>query len=249
MTSIEIGIHLPSATDFATAIEDVPAYEEAGASVVWLGESYGYDAVSALGALSSSTQAIRLALGVVPVQTRTASLLAMTAAGIDALSGGRAVLGLGASGPQVIEGWHDVDFGDPVARTRHVVERCRKIWGSEPVDSERLQADGSRYRPLKMIHRPGRSQIPIFLGAMGTSSTTLAAEIADGWFAAFFWPERVQDVWGDALSEGASNRSPELAPLEIAVSAPLAIDEGTEERWRRTALALRTTSAGWARAG
>ena len=139
MTDLEIGIHLPSPTDFSTAIGEVPVYEEAGASVVWLGESYGYDAVSALGALSATTQTIRLALGVVPVQTRTASLLAMTAAGIDALSGGRAVLGLGASGPQVIEGWHDADFGDPVPRTRRVIERCRAIWRSE-----RLVRIGSR---------------------------------------------------------------------------------------------------------
>lgn len=225
---MEIGIHLPSATDFAATMREVPAYEEAGAQVVWLGESYGYDAVSALGALSVLTRTMRLALGVVPVQTRTPSLLAMTAAGIDALSGGRAVLGLGASGPQVIEGWHDADFGAPLDRTRHVIERCRMIWRSEPVGSERVQADGSDYRPLKMIHAPAHHPIPIFIGAIGQASVALAAEVADGWFAAFFWPERASDVWGRSLSEGGTLRSADLAPLQIAVSAPLAIGEGTE---------------------
>lgn len=225
---MEFGIHLPSATDFAAVLQEVPAYEGAGAKIVWLGESYGYDAVSALGALSVLTETMRLALGVVPVQTRTASLLAMTAAGIDALSGGRAVLGLGASGPQVIEGWHDADFGAPLERTRHVIERCRRIWRSEPVGSERLQADGSNYRPLKMIHAAAHRPIPIYVGAIGQSSVALAAELADGWFAAFFWPERASDVWGGPLDEGGTLRPADLAPLQIAVSAPLAIGEATD---------------------
>lgn len=225
---MEIGIHLPSPTDFAVAVQEIPAYEEAGAQIVWLGESYGYDAVSALGALSMLTKTVRLALGVVPVQTRTASLLAMTAAGLDALSGGRAVLGLGASGPQVIEGWHDADFGAPLERTRHVIERCRAIWRSERVGSERVQADGSNYRPLKMIHAPAHASIPIFVGAIGQPSVAMTAELADGWFAAFFWPERSPDVWGPSLSEGGTRREAGLAPLQIAVSAPLAIGLGTE---------------------
>lgn len=228
VTAMELGIHLPSATDFPAAIRQIPAFEEAGADVVWLGESYGYDAVSALGALTATTTSIRLALGVVPVQSRSASLLAMTAAGIDALSGGRAVLGLGASGPQVIEGWHDLSFGFPVARTRRTIERCRAIWRSEPVGTDRLQPDGSPYRSLKIIHRPVRDRIPIFLGALGEASTRLAAEVADGWFAAFFWPERSADVWGEALADGRSRRAGDLGPLDIAVSAPLAIGRGIE---------------------
>jgi F420-dependent oxidoreductase-like protein len=157
----------------------------------------------------------------------------MSAAGVDALSGGRAVLGLGTSGPQVVEGWHGVAFDAPLGRTREVVEICRAVWRRE-----RLHHDGRHYsvplregagtglgKPLKLINAPVRSRIPIFLAALGDRNVALAAEIADGWVPVFLWPEKVPDVWGKALADGHGRRDPELGPLEIVATAYLAIGE------------------------
>src|SRR5690349_21790531 len=148
---------------------------------------------------------MELASGVMQLYTRTPTLTAMTAAGLDYVSGGRFSLGLGASGPQVIEGFHGVPYDGPVTRMREVVEICRLVWRREP-----SVYDGKYYRlplpegqgtglgkPLKVINHPVRSRIPVLVAAVGPRNVALAAEIAEGWQPLFFVPELAGQVWGE----------------------------------------------------
>jgi F420-dependent oxidoreductase-like protein len=160
----------------------------------------------------------------------------MTAAGIDLLSGGRGILGLGASGPQVIEGFHGVAYDAPIGRTREIIEICRKVWRREVVEH-----DGKYYKlplppekgtglgkPLKMITHPVRDRIPIYVASLGPKNVEMTAEVADGWIPTLFWPERAGDVWGESLAKGAANRAADLGPLETVAGGPVAIGEGLE---------------------
>ena len=118
---------------FKEAVAEVKALEKAGLDVVWVPEAYSFDAPTAMGYLAAETERVIIASGILPIYTRTPSLLAMTAAGLDYLSDGRAMLGLGASGPQVIEGFHGLPYTAPVARTREVIDICRQVWRREKV--------------------------------------------------------------------------------------------------------------------
>src|SRR3954469_25479532 len=123
-------ISMPISYDggFAESARQVQALEKAGLDIAWVAEAYGYDGVSSMGYLAAKTETVQIASGVLPIYTRTPTLLAMTAAGIDALSDGRCILGLGASGPQVIEGWHGVSYDAPIGRTREIIDICRTVW-------------------------------------------------------------------------------------------------------------------------
>jgi F420-dependent oxidoreductase-like protein len=160
----------------------------------------------------------------------------MSAAGIDALSNGRAILGLGTSTPQVIEGFHGVPFDRPLQRMADTIEICRRVWRREPLCSDHGAYELSltsaptteRRRPLKLLDAPVRDRIPIFVAALGPRSVTQAAELADGWIPAIYWPERAADLWADDLAEGQSRRPSELGALEIVAGGRLAIGEGLE---------------------
>src|SRR4051794_5249782 len=142
--------------DPRAAAELARAYEETGVEVLAAAEAYGFDAVSWLGYLACATQRVELAAQILPIYSRTPALTAMTAAGLDHLTGGRFVLGLGASGPQVVEGWHAVPYDAPVGRTREIVEICRSVWRRE-----KLQHDGPRDPiPLPAAARPGPGEPP-----------------------------------------------------------------------------------------
>ncbi|MFI5268204.1 MAG: LLM class F420-dependent oxidoreductase, partial [Chloroflexota bacterium] len=170
-----------------------------------------------------------------PIFSRTPALLAQTAAGLDYVSNGRFILGLGASGPQVIEGWHGVKYDRPLQRTREIVDICRGVWRREPllhrgaytIPLPPEQGTGLG-KPLKIIGQPVRDRIPIYLASLGAKSVELAAEIAEGWMPIFFLPERAKAVWGDALARGHAKRDPSLGPLEIVAGGLLAIGEGLE---------------------
>src|SRR4051794_11301061 len=168
------------------------------------------DAVSTLGFLAAVTERAQLGSAILPLYTRTPTLLAMTAVGLDLVSKGRFNLGLGASGPQVIEGFHGVAYDAPLARTREVVEICRRVWRREV-----LVHEGPHYRiplpagigpglgkPLKLINRPVRDRIPILLAAMGPRNVALAAELAEGWQTLFLDPAALSRVFGPALASG-----------------------------------------------
>src|SRR3984885_3142787 len=133
---------LSYAGNFAESARQVVELEAAGLDVVWVAEAYGFDSPSLMGYLAALTETVEIGSAILPIYTRTPTLLAMTAAGIDALSGGRFHLGLGASGPQVIEGWHGVAYDAPVGRTREIAEICRQVWAREAP----LVHDGRRYR-------------------------------------------------------------------------------------------------------
>lgn len=215
------------------AADQVADLERAGIDMVWVAEAYGIDAVSVMGYLAAKTESVEIASGILPLYSRTPALLAMTAAGVDVLSDGRCVLGLGASGPQVIEGWHGVAYDRPLARTREIIEICRQVWRRD-----RLVHSGPAYeiplpagqgtglgKPLKMITRPVRDRIPIYVAALGEKNVALSAEVADGWLPFLYMPERAGEVWGEALAAGAAKRSPELGPLEISAGGLLAVGD------------------------
>lgn len=245
---MRIGLSINYSGGFTEAAAEVADLERAGLDIVFVPEAYSFDAVSALGYLAAKTSTLELASGIMQLYTRTPSLTAMTAAGLDFVSDGRFVLGLGASGPQVIEGFHGVPYNAPVGRTREVVEICRQVWRRE-----RVQYQGKYYqvplanddgtglgKPLKLINHPVRERIPVLLAALGPKNVQLAAEIAEGWQPIFFLPEKVDQVWGDSLRAGYAKRDPELGSMEVFAGPPLAIGEHVEHmlEFVKPALAL-----------
>ncbi|MEM7101317.1 MAG: LLM class F420-dependent oxidoreductase [Pseudomonadota bacterium] len=227
---------LSYAGGFKEAVAEVQALEKAGLDVVWVPEAYSFDAPSAMGYLAANTERVTIASGILPVYSRTPSLLAMTAAGIDYLSDGRCMLGLGASGPQVIEGFHGVPYTAPVARIKEVIDICRSVWRRD-----RVQHMGKHYqiplpqdqgtglgKPLKLINHPVRENIPIAIASLGPQSVEMTAELADAWLPAFYTAEAAQDVWGDALDAGTAKRDASLPPLEVFAGGAVAIGEGLE---------------------
>ena len=245
---MRIGIALDYSGGFHEAVDRIVELEKAGIDVAAVAEAYSFDAVSQLGYLAAKTNTIELASGVFPIYIRTPSLLAMTAAGLDFVSDGRFRLGIGTSGPQVIEGFHGVEFDAPIGRTREIVEICRQVWRRE-----RVQYSGKHYqvplppdrgtglgKALQLINRPVRERIPITIAALGPQNVELTAEIAEGWQPVFYHPEKAGLVWGEALAAGATKRDPALGPLDIMVHASLAIGDNVDERlaWAKPQLAL-----------
>jgi F420-dependent oxidoreductase-like protein len=230
---LRIGMSLNYAGGFAETVTELADYEKAGLDIVFVPEAYSYDAVSQLGYLAAKTERMQLASGILQLYTRTPTLTAMTAAGLDYVSDGRFNLGIGVSGPQVIEGWHGVAYDAPIARTRETIDICRAVWRRE-----RLEHDGRYYqiplppdqgtglgKALKLINHPVRDRIPIILAAVGPKNTALAAEQAEGWQPIFYFPERAASVWGSALAEGTARRDPSLPPLDVIAQASLAIGD------------------------
>lgn len=220
---------------FRESVAAVVAMERAGLDIVWVSELYGNDAPTAMGYLAAVTESVQIGSAILPVFSRTPALLAQTAAGLDEVSGGRAILGLGASGPQVIEGWHGVTYDHPVARTKEVIEVCRQVWRRD-----RLVHDGHYQiplpagrgtglgKPLKLITHPDRTGIPIYVAALGPKNVEMVAECADGWLPTLFIPERAGAVWGAALAEGRARRPAGLGRLEVVAGGMVAIGEGAE---------------------
>lgn len=228
-----LGITIDYSDDFATSAKEVAEFERVGADVVTVPEAYSFDAVSRLGYLAAITSKITLASGILPIFSRTPTLIAMTAAGLDSVSGGRFELGLGTSGAQVVEGFHGVPFTAPLAHTRETVEICRAVWRRE-----RLEHSGKAYtiplpadqgtglgKPLKIINQLVRERIPIDIAALAPKGVEQTAEIADGWMPLFYLPERADRAWGDALAVGKAKRDPSLGPLDVIVQLPLFIGD------------------------
>jgi F420-dependent oxidoreductase-like protein len=231
---MRIGIPFVYDKDFFDAVERLADFQRAGASLAYVAELYSFDAVSQLGYIAAKIPGLEIASNILPIYSRTPALLAMTAAGLDYVSQGRFTLGLGASGPQVIEGFHGVPYDVPVARTRDVIAICRKVWRREPLKfaSERYSIPLSPERggsgmgkALRLINYPVRERIPILIAAMGERNVSLVAELAEGWAPFFFLPERANEVWGDALSAGYAKRDPSLPPLDIVAPAYVAIGD------------------------
>ncbi len=223
---------------FLESVKTVKEFESAGLDLVWVAEAYGFDAVSLMGYLAGQTERIEIGSGILPIYSRTPALLAMTAAGVDALSKGRCVLGLGASGPQVIEGFHGVRYDKPLARTREIIDICRQIWKREgplthpgPLYHLPLpETEGTGLgKPLKLIAKPFRDRIPIHIAALGEKNVALAAELADGWLPLFFIPEKAKEVFGPSLALGEALRDPSLGTLDICAGGLVSITDDLEQ--------------------
>jgi len=228
---MRVGMFLSYAGGFAETVAELADFERAGIDIVFVPEAYTFDAVSQLGFIAAKTERMQIASGIFPLYSRTPALLGMTAAGLDYVSGGRFTLGLGASGPQVIEGWHGVPYDAPIGRSREIIEICRMVWRRD-----RLAYQGRYYqlplvggtglgKPLKLINHPVRERIPIALAAIGPKNVTVAAELAESWMPIFYLPEKAGAVWGEAVAEGRAKRGPELGPLDVIAHARLAIGD------------------------
>jgi F420-dependent oxidoreductase-like protein len=204
-----------------------------GVHSVWTAEAYGSDAITPLAWIGAQTQQIKLGTAIMQIPARTPAAAAMTALTLDQLSGGRFLLGLGASGPQVVEGWHGQPYGKPLARTREYVEIVRAIFRRE----QPLSYNGTYYqipyqgadatglgKPLKSILH-GRADIPIYLAAIGPKNVELAAEIADGWLPILFAPRHYESVFASHIDAGLAKAGKTLDQFDIAPSVMVVVGE------------------------
>src|ERR1700733_35598 len=224
-------------------LQVVQEAERLGYDSVWAAEAYGSDAATVLAWLAAGTTTVKLGSGISQIPARSAAMTAMTAATIDELSGGGMVVGIGASGPQVAEGWHGQRFGRQLQRTREYVTVVRKALARERLEfkGETLELplpDGPG-KALKLMITPVQERIPIYLAAIGPKNTALAGEIADGWIPPFFPPEFVGD-FRELLGEGADRAGRSLDGFQIAptVSAFVTDDRELGRNMMRPGLAL-----------
>ena len=240
--AMRLGMIIDYSGGFAETVELLQEYERNGLDLVAVAEAYSFDAVSQLGYIAAKTDRLQLMSSIFQIYSRTPSLTAMTAAGLDYVSGGRFNLGLGASGPQVIEGFHGLKYDAPLGRTREVIEICRQVWRREPVEFR-----GKHYRvpltkedggsglgkPLKLINHPVRSQIPVSVAALGPKNVALVAELANGWQPLFFHPLKAHRAWGEALEEGYARRDPSLGELDIQLQVSFHLGDPPPEAVQR----------------
>jgi F420-dependent oxidoreductase-like protein len=229
---VKLGVSLgyaPPGTNPAELVPLVQHAEALGYDSAWAAEAWGTDAVTVLAWIAASTSRIKIGSAIMQIPGRTPANAAMTAATLDLMSGGRFILGLGTSGPQVVEGWHGEPWGKPLGKTREYVEIVRGALKREVVAHEgehyRIPYDGPGAtglgKPLKLMLRPRRAEIPIYLAAIGPKNVALAAEIADGWLPIFVDPERFDDAFGPSIA---------CAPegFEIAATANVLLGEDVD---------------------
>jgi F420-dependent oxidoreductase-like protein len=208
---VKLGLNLGYASPGTNPAELVPlakTAEQLGFDSAWAAEAWGTDAVTVLAWIGASTSEIKLGSAIMQIPGRTPANTAMTAATLDLMSGGRFILGLGTSGPQVVEGWHGEPWGKPLGKTREYVELVRAALRRDVVEHRgehyRIPYDGPGAtglgKPLKLMLRPLRTEIPIYLAAMGPKNVALAAEIADGWLPMLVVPERFDETFGPSLA-------------------------------------------------
>ncbi len=216
------------------AVNIVQAAERAGYDSVWAAESYGSDAVSVLAYLAAKTETIQLGAAIFQVPARPPAAAAMAGVTIDALSGGRFIFGFGPSGPQVSEGWYGVPYAKPWGRTKEYVEVVKEIVAREG----RLEHQGEHYtlplmegegvtgqgKALKLNIHPVRSEIPVYIGAIGRRSVEIAAEIADGWIPIFFSVDKWQEAWGEHIEAGLEKGGRSREDFAVSPSVQVAID-------------------------
>lgn len=224
--TIKIGLSLdPSTPRFLELAREA---ERIGVDSVWVAEYWAYDAFTPLAAIATATERLHLATGIAQLGARTPAMLAMTALGVQAISGGRLILGIGVSGPQVMEGWHGVPFDRPVQRTRETIEIVKLI-----ASGERLAYDGSVYQ-LPLPGGPGRAirsraesvPIPVYVAALGPANLRLTGELADGWIGNSFFPKTAH-VFFDPIADGAARAARSLADIDrvVAVSVEFTSDD------------------------
>ena len=219
------------------AADQVAGLEKAGLDTIWVAEPYGFDSPTLMGYLAAKTETVEIGAGILNIYSRTPGALLQTAAGLDNVSGGRAVIGLGASGPQVIEGFHGVPYDKPLGRTREIVGLLRQGLRREALTSDGiykipLPADQGLGlgKPLKLLNKPERPDVPLWVAALGQKNVAGTAEYADGWLPFLFHPEKAAEVWGDALAAGTAKRPDNLGPLEVSAGGLVAIGDDVKDR-------------------
>lgn len=218
-------------------MEMIKEADRLGVDVVWTAEAYGSDAITPLAWIGAQTENIKLGTAIMQMPARTPAMTAMTAITLDQLSGGRMQLGLGLSGPQVVEGWHGTSYGKPLGKTREYVDIVRTIFAREAP----LEHDGKHYqipyqgedatglgKPLKSIIH-GRTDLPIYLASIGPKNVELTAEIADGWLPIFFAPEHYASTFKESVDAGLAKAGKSNADFEIAPTVPVAIGDDIEQ--------------------
>jgi len=219
--------------DPRSAADQVARLEAAGLDTVWVAEGYGFDSPTLMGYLAARTSTVEIGSAILNVYSRTPALLAQTAAGLDNVTGGRAIIGLGASGPQVVEGWHGLPYTKPVGRTKETIEIIRAALRREVIEynghSFELPLPAGQGtglgKPLKMLTKPERSSVPLYVAGLGPKSVEGASAYADGWLPFLYSPEGAAKVWGDSLTAGAAKRSEDLAPLEVVAGGIVAVGD------------------------
>jgi F420-dependent oxidoreductase-like protein len=208
-----------------------------GAHSVWVPEAWGQDALTPLAYLAAKTGRIRLGSGLVQVGARTPANLAMTALSLQALSGGRFLLGIGTSGPQVMEGWHGVRFPSPLAATRETVEIVRKVAAGEKLEYHGrvydLPLPGGPGRPIRSM-LPAAAPVPVYIAALGPKNLALTGEIADGWIGNAFLPERA-DAFLPFLQEGMERTGRTLQDLDLLIPVAVEFTDDVDEAAARHA--------------
>jgi F420-dependent oxidoreductase-like protein len=228
--AVRLGFYMgyaPPGTNPTELIALAQEAERLGYDSAWAAEAWGTDAVTVLAWLAATTSTIKIGSAILQMPARTPANTAMTAATLDLMSGGRFLLGLGTSGPQVVEGWHGEPWGKPLAKTREYVEVVRAA-----LRRERLEFEGERYnvpyrgpdatglgKPLKLMVRPPRAEIPIYLASLRRRSVQLATEIADGWLPIFFSPERARQTFPVPFERNG---------LDIAPAVPAVLSDDVE---------------------
>jgi F420-dependent oxidoreductase-like protein len=228
--AVRLGFYMgyaPPGTNPTELIELAQEAERLGYDSAWAAEAWGTDAVSVLAWLAATTTTLKIGSAILQIPARTPANTAMTAATLDLMSGGRFLLGLGTSGPQVVEGWHGEPWGKPLGKTREYVELVRAA-----LRRETIEHDGEHYqvpyrgpdatglgKPLKLMARPHRAEIPIYLASMRRRSVALAAEIADGWLPIFFSPERARTTFPVPFERDG---------LDVAPAVPAVLSDDVE---------------------
>jgi F420-dependent oxidoreductase-like protein len=234
---VKLSTQLMYAGNPREAADQVVALERAGLDTIWVPEAYGFDSPTLMGYLAAKTETVEIGSAILNIYSRTPSAILQTAAGLDNVSQGRAILGLGASGPQVIEGFHGVAYDKPLGRTREIVDLVRRGLRRETLVHDGIftlplpEGQGTGLgKPLKLLTKPERPSIPIWIAALGQKNVEGTAEYADGWLPFLYLPEKAREVWGDALDAGAAKRHEGLAPLEISAGGMVAVGEGPETK-------------------
>lgn len=222
--------HLPGSREL------IAEAERMGADSVWVPEAWAFDALTPLGWLAATTSRIRLGSAIVQLGARTPANLAMSALSLQVLSGGRFVLGVGTSGPQVMEGWHGVRFDRPVQRTRETIEIIRTVTSGQRLEHHgrvyELPLPGSQGQPIRSMVPP--MHVPVYIAALGPANLRLTGELADGWIGNSFFPETAS-VFLDPIREGAAAAGRNLADLDLTVAVGLELTDDVEEAGRRHA--------------
>ncbi len=231
---MRVGVHASVAG--ADGVQFVTSAERLGADAVWVPEFWAGDAFTPLAYLAAATSTIRLATGIVQLGARTPAMLAMSAMSMQGLSSGRFVLGIGTSGPQVMEGWHGVHYDRPVRRTRETIEILRMISTGQRLTYQgevyTLPLPGGEGRSIRSLLPP--THLPIYVAALGPANLRLTGELADGWIGNSFFPETA-DVFFDPIRAGAAAAGRDIADLDLTVAVSVEFTDDVDEAGRRHA--------------